>query len=165
MIVSKNQNAVNAILSEYQKAILELQSVIQNISDEDLVFIIDSETDNSDCKSIQTILAHVVNSGYSYCIYIRKLKNENIDHPDELNRKSISEYIKDLNDVLKFTYDTFSTISDNDLEKFDESEKMRTSWDQLYDIEQMMEHAIVHVLRHRRQIENFKAKLLNVNGL
>jgi uncharacterized damage-inducible protein DinB len=159
MIVSKNQNAVNAILSEYQKAILELQSVIQNISDEDLAFIIDSETNNSDCKSIQTILAHVVSSGYSYCIYIRKLKNENIVRPEKINRKSISEYKKDLDDVLKFTYDTFSTISDNDLEKFDESEKMKTSWNQLYDIEQMMEHAIVHVLRHRRQIENFKAQL------
>jgi uncharacterized damage-inducible protein DinB len=159
MIANKNKNAVNAILSEYQKAILELQSVIINISDEDLAFVIDPKTDNSDCRSIQTILAHVVSSGYSYCIYIRKLKNENIVRPEKINRKSVSEYKKDLDDVLKFTYDTFSSISDNDLEKFDESEKMRTSWNQLYDIEQMMEHAIVHVLRHRRQIENFKTQL------
>lgn len=159
MIANKNKNAVNAILSEYQKAILELQSVILNISDEDLAFVIDPKTNNSDCRSIQTILAHVVSSGYSYCIYIRKLKNENIVRPEKINRKSVFEYKKDLDDVLKFTYDTFSSISDNDLEKFDESEKMRTSWNQLYDIEQMMEHAIVHVLRHRRQIENFKTQL------
>jgi hypothetical protein len=33
---------------------------------------------------------------------------------------------------------------------------MMTSWGQLYDIEQLMEHAIVHVLRHRRQIEQYK---------
>jgi uncharacterized damage-inducible protein DinB len=159
MIANKNKNAVNAILSEYQKAILELQNVILNISDEDLAFVINPKTDNSDCRSIQTILAHVVSSGYSYCIYIRKLKNENIVRPEKINRKSVSEYKKDLDDVLMFTYDTFSSISDNDLEKFDESEKMRTSWNQLYDIEQMMEHAIVHVLRHRRQIENFKTQL------
>lgn len=159
MIASKNKNAVNAILSEYQKAILELQSVIQNISDEDLAFIIDSKTNDPDCKSIQTVLAHVVSSGYSYCIYIRELKKESIDRPEKTNRKTVSEYKKDLDDVLEFTYDTFSTISDNNIEKFDESEKMRTSWKQLYDIEQMMEHAIVHVLRHRRQIENFKAQL------
>jgi uncharacterized damage-inducible protein DinB len=159
MIANKNKNAVNAILSEYQKAILELQSVILNISDEDLAFVIDPKTNNSDCRSIQTILAHVVSSGYSYCIYIRKLKNENIVRPEKINRKSVSEYKKDLNDVLKFTYDTFSTILDNDLEKFNESEKMKTSWNQLYDIEQIMEHAIVHVLRHRRQIEKFKTQL------
>lgn len=159
MIASKKKNAVNAILSEYQKAILELQSVIQNISDEDLTSIIDLKTNDPDCKSIQTVLAHVVSSGYSYCIYIRKWKNENIVRPGKINRKTVSEYKKDLDNVLQFTYDTFSTISDNDLEKFDESEKMRTSWNQLYDIEQMMEHAIVHVLRHTRQIENFKAQL------
>ena len=159
MIASKNKNAVNAVLSEYQKAILELQAVIKNISDEDLAFIVDSKTNNPDCKSIQTVLAHIVSSGYSYCIYIRELKNENIIRPGKINRKSVSEYIKDLDDVLQFTYDTFSTIFDNDLERFDESEKMKTSWKQLYDIEQMMEHAIVHVLRHRRQIENFKAQL------
>lgn len=159
MIASKKKNAVNAILSEYQKAIFELQSVIQNISDEDLASIIDSKTNDPDCKSIQTVLAHVVSSGYSYCIYIRELKKENIDRPEKINRKTVSEYKKDLDDVLQFTYDTFSTISDNDLEKFDESEKMKTSWKQLYDIEQMMEHAIVHVLRHRRQIENFKTQL------
>ncbi|WP_268846972.1 DinB family protein [Flavobacterium aestivum] len=159
MIATKKRNAVNAILAEYQKAILELQSVIQNISDEDLAFIIDTETKDPDCKSIQTVLAHVVSSGYSYCIYIRELKNEGITRPEKINRKSVSEYKKDLDDVIQFTYDTFSNISDNEIEKFDESEKMRTSWKQLYDIEQMMEHAIVHVLRHRRQIENFKTQL------
>jgi uncharacterized damage-inducible protein DinB len=159
MIATKKKNAINAILSEYQKAIFELQSVIQNISDEDLAFIIDSNTNDPDCKSIQTVLAHVVSSGYSYCIYIRELKNEGTTRPEKINRKSASEYKKDLDDVIQFTYDTFSTISDNEIEKFEESEKMRTSWKQLYDIEQMMEHAIVHVLRHRRQIENLKTQL------
>lgn len=34
--------------------------------------------------------------------------------------------------------------------------KIFTSWNQVYDIEQVTEHAIVHILRHRRQIEKFK---------
>jgi len=29
-------------------------------------------------------------------------------------------------------------------------------WGQRYDLEQLLEHAIVHVLRHRRQIERLK---------
>jgi hypothetical protein len=33
-----------------------------------------------------------------------------------------------------------------------------TAWGQVYDFEQFMEHAIVHVLRHRRQIERFLIK-------
>lgn len=155
----KNKNAVNALLSEYEKAILELQNVIQNISNEDLIFLVNPETNNPDCKSIQTILAHVVSSGYSYCIYIRNFRNENILRPQKMNRKSISEYIFDLDNVIKFTHDTFSAISDDELERFTESEKMKTSWKQVYDIEQIMEHAIVHILRHRRQIENFKIQM------
>jgi hypothetical protein len=35
-----------------------------------------------------------------------------------------------------------------------------TGWGQHYDIEQMMEHAIVHVLRHRRQVEKFVEKII-----
>ena len=33
--------------------------------------------------------------------------------------------------------------------------KMRVRWGPVYDLEQMLEHAIVHILRHRRQIERF----------
>ena len=32
-------------------------------------------------------------------------------------------------------------------------------WSGRYDVEQLMQHAIVHVLRHRRQIERFKMLL------
>ena len=31
--------------------------------------------------------------------------------------------------------------------------KMPTPWGTTYTLEQMLEHAIVHILRHRRQIE------------
>jgi uncharacterized damage-inducible protein DinB len=154
-----NQNAVSALLAEYKKAIRELQHVIQDISETDLVLVIDNETQNPDCKSIQTILSHVISSGYSYCIYIQNSKNINSMRPEKVNRTSIVEYINDLEDVLKFTNNTLATLSDNDLEEHDNTKKIITSWEQIYDIEQLMEHAIVHVLRHRRQVENFKIAL------
>jgi hypothetical protein len=157
--MTNNRNAVDALLSEYEKAILELKNVIKNISNEDLVFVIDSKTNNPDCKSIQTVLSHIISSGYSYCIYIRNFRNENILRPEKINRKVSSEYLIDLDNVIKFTQETFSEISNDELERFTESEKINTSWKQTYDIEQMMEHAIVHVLRHRRQIENFKVQI------
>ncbi|HLP50255.1 MAG TPA: DinB family protein [Chitinophagales bacterium] len=31
--------------------------------------------------------------------------------------------------------------------------QMKTAWGQQYDFEQLLEHAIVHVMRHKRQIE------------
>jgi uncharacterized damage-inducible protein DinB len=161
MIDKTNQNAVHALLAEYKKAINELRHVIQDISETNLVFVIDNETQNPDCKSIQTILSHVISSGYSYCIYIQNSKNINSKRPDKVNRTSIVDYIKDLDNVLEFTNNTLATLSDNDLEEQDNTKKIITSWGQIYDIEQLMEHAIVHVLRHRRQIEKFKIVLSN----
>ena len=32
---------------------------------------------------------------------------------------------------------------------------IKSRWSVIYDVEQLMEHAIVHILRHRRQIEKF----------
>jgi uncharacterized damage-inducible protein DinB len=159
MIDKTNQNAVHALLAEYKKAINELRHVIQDISETDLVLVIDNETQNPDCKSIQTTLSHVISSGYSYCIYIQNSKNINSKRPEKVNRTSIVDYIKDLDDVLEFTYNTFANLSDYDLEELNNTKKIITSWGQLYDIEQLMEHAIVHVLRHRRQIEKFKTAL------
>lgn len=153
---NKPQNAVHSLLAEYKKIIIELQSVIAAISDADLIAIVDHETQNPDCKSIQTILAHVVRSGYSYCVYIRNFRGDESQRPEKVNRFSVSEYQKDLDMVLAFTEETFVTIGDDELEEYENSKKMLTAWGQLYDIEQLMEHAIVHVLRHRRQIEKFK---------
>jgi len=35
---------------------------------------------------------------------------------------------------------------------------MIVRWGPQYDLEQLLEHAVVHILRHRRQIEKFAAK-------
>ncbi|MEP6927750.1 MAG: hypothetical protein ABI834_08940 [Ginsengibacter sp.] len=64
-----------------------------------------------------------------------------------------------MNDVFNFTIDTFKNINDNALQQFDNSKKIITSWGQVYTIEQITEHAIVHILRHRRKIEKFKLAL------
>ena len=152
----KKQNAVLAFLEEYKKAINELQIIISDVSSQELIEIVDPRTANPECRSIQTILTHVVSSGYSYCVYIQNHRNIDSKRPGQELRLSCSEYSNDLNQVLEFTNQTFSSIYDHELEMFNNSQKITTRWGQIYDIEQMMEHAIVHVLRHRRQIENFK---------
>ena len=43
-----------------------------------------------------------------------------------------------------------------DLSEEDQSAMhIQSGWGQVYDFEQLFEHAIVHVMRHRRQIERF----------
>ena len=152
----KTKNAVNAILEVYQNVIEDLQFSIKNISADNLIKVVDLQTSNPDCKSIQTILAHVISSGYSYCVYIQNSLGKDVKRPEKILRLSVDEFINDLNKVIEFTQETFIEIYDFELEKFENSKKIKTSWQQTYDIEQMMEHAIVHVLRHKRQIEKFK---------
>ena len=156
---NKRQNAVNALLAEYKKAIIELQNVIEDLDESELITIVDPLTDNPDCKSIQTILAHVVRSGYSYAVYIQNHRNVNSKRPEKTFRLSANEFKNDLDKVLQFTCDTFSTIYDDELEEFENVKKIKTLWGQFYDIEQLMEHAIVHILRHRLQIEKFITSL------
>jgi hypothetical protein len=48
------------------------------------------------------------------------------------------------------------------LEELDNEKKILTRWGQVFDYDQLLEHAIVHILRHRRQIERFKIMLKSV---
>jgi hypothetical protein len=158
----QNKNAINALLNEYEKAIVELQKVIKNISSDNLVQVLDVHTKNPDCISIQTILTHVVAAGYSYCVYIQNSRNIEAKRPERVPKTSALKYSKQLDDVLAYTYKTFLTIDDEEIEIIDNAKKISTFWGQLYDIEQLMEHSIVHVLRHRRQIEKFKIQLSSI---
>ncbi|SMO52689.1 DinB family protein [Solitalea koreensis] len=159
MTHSTTKGAVNALLGEYERAISELRQTISDISEAELNTIVDNTTLDPNCKSIQTILAHVVRAAYSYAIYIQKLKGSDMERPSLLFRKTIGEFQQDLNDAFYFTTEVFKNINDGDLEEFDDSKKILSPWGQRYDIEQMMEHAIVHILRHRRQINKFKQLL------
>lgn len=153
------KGAVGGLLDEYEKVINELKTVIENVSPSQLITIVDNDTTDPCCRSIQTVLTHVVSSGYSYAVYIRHLKQSEGKRPDEILRLHSADYQKELDAVFEYTCNTFDRIKDDELEEFDNEKKIHTSWGQQYDIEQMMEHAIVHVLRHRRQIERF------LNGL
>ena len=150
------QGAIGALLDEYERAIADLLHTITDISAEELVRIVDDKTTDPRCKSVQTILSHVVSSGYNYALYIRQVLGEKVEFTNDVFHPDVNDYQGDLNDVFSFTEDTFNNIREDQVEQFDEDKKIHTRWGQAYDIEQMTEHAIVHILRHRRQIEKFK---------
>lgn len=75
---------------------------------------------------------------------------------------------EDLDRIFQLTEKVFEKIRKEALEQSEGSLKILTGWGQRYDIEQLMEHAIVHVLRNQRlipkiQIEGFEEKALD-NG-
>lgn len=143
-------------MDEYEKAINELITVISDISGSDLIEIVDAETKDPDCQSIQTILSHVVHSGFGYAHYIYTYKGHINCRPDKTLYADVSEYIEDLKKLISFNKNIFAGIEDSELEEYENKLKIKVPWGQSYDIEQLMEHAIVHILKHRRQIERFK---------
>lgn len=159
MTEPNRQGAIGALLDIYEQSISELQNLIAGIPDSALTIITDPKTTDEDCKSIQTILAHVVNSGYGYATSIHNLKGHNSLRPDKLLRSTIKEYQQDLSSVFSYTENVFKEIKNSELEEYNEALKIKTRWGQSYDIEQLTEHAIVHILRHKRQINNIMKRL------
>ncbi len=150
------QGAIGALLDEYERAVSDLKKVIERIPDHALTIITDPQTTDENCKSIQTILSHVVHSGYGYATYIHNVKGHNMLRPGKTFHLTIKEYLQDLTNIFSFTENIFKEFNNEEVEQSDDSLKIKTGWGQSYDIEQLTEHAIVHVLRHRRQIERFK---------
>lgn len=156
------QGAVGALLDEYERAISELKDTISTLDEKSFKVIVDNETLDKDCVSIQSILLHVVNSGYGYAIRIRKQfadtlgkDRENI----EINTPHVA--YRELEDMFAYTLETLenkSNITHEDIL----NNIMKVTWGQSYDFEQLIEHAIVHILRHRRQIEIFKLKIFSL---
>lgn len=155
----RDNGAIGAILDEYEKALLELQDLIVDISSEELSVIVDKKTKDPDCKSIQTILSHVVQSGYAYIIYVRKAKGEKIEFPEKVLLPTTSDYHAALQTMFKVNEQLFVDYPNLKIEELNNGKKIITNWGQIYDVEQILEHAIVHILRHRRQIERFLIKL------
>lgn len=147
--------SVKALLDEYKKAINELIAIIKPLNEKSLSMIVDSNTKDPDCKSIQTILSHIVCSGYGYTIYIENSIGANKPRLERQTFNNVNQYIDQLNSMFEYCENFFKSNKNLTIEQTDNSKKITVNWGQQYDIEQLLEHAIVHILRHRRQIENF----------
>jgi len=151
----RDNGAVGALLDEYEKAINELRELTGHLTDEKMKQIVDRETKDPHCVSIQSILGHVIRSGYNYVVSIRKNLGENMEYRTIPVFNTVNEYLEELMHMFEFNERLFMDYPGIELEEFDENKKITSRWGQKYDVEQLFEHAIVHVLRHRRQIERF----------
>ena len=149
--------AVSAMMDEYERAAREFQSLIREIGADEFTHIVDTETADEACRSIQTVSRHVVMAGYGYANYIRAqfslaaepVSREPISHAELSGAidKMLAYTVETLDGKWEMTDDEISGIVIN------------SGWGVTYDLEQLLEHAIVHVLRHRRQIEKFLLRI------
>jgi uncharacterized damage-inducible protein DinB len=159
----RDNGAVGALLDEYEKSILELKDLLGSINDNQLIQVVDHETKDEDCRSIQTVMAHVISAGYNYTDTIQNKYVRRIEYKKKDLKSTIEEYRSALIDMFEYAENLFLENPNLPIEEGNDNNKMHVSWGQSYDIEQLMEHAIVHILRHRRQIERFLLKISSTN--
>ena len=155
----RDNGAVGALLDEYERALVDLYKTMDGITREELVAVVDEETMDPNCESIQTVLMHVLRAGYWYALEVKMEMGEKIYVRELTFFDSTKEYKEELVKMFAFNEQLFMDYPDLNLEESDPKKKILVKWGQRYDIEQLFEHAIVHVLRHRRQIERFLQKL------
>jgi uncharacterized damage-inducible protein DinB len=140
-------------MDEYERAAWELRDLIERIPEDDFARIVDSQTKDEDCRSVQTIMSHVVRSGYGYADYIREQLSIASSRPQPrlLSRR---ESLEQLEAALRYTAETLEDRWEMSAEEIS-GIVIKSRWGAIYDAEGLLEHAIVHLLRHRRQIEKF----------
>jgi uncharacterized damage-inducible protein DinB len=157
------QGPLGALMDEYERAAEELKNVLKIIDLKDYVAIVDSATNDPDCASIQTIMNHVVKAGYGYANYIRQQFGDFwIERKEQYELPTPKLAIEELDKMLFYTVETLTNKWDLNLDDVIHH-KIKSRWGQEYDLEQLLEHAIVHILRHRRQIEKFLGQLQENN--
>jgi len=144
--------AIGALMDEYERAASDLITILEKLPADKFNKIYDPKTEDEDCRSIKSILNHVVDAAYRYANQIR-IFLALVPVKAEFKIDNTNEAIRAFNKVLTFTANSiegFWNLSDDQIL----ATRQQTKWG-LYDIEMMFEHAIVHLLRHRRQIEKF----------
>ncbi len=143
--------AIGALMDEYERAVLEIKNVVNDVGEDDFVKIFDEQTENEDCRSVQTIISHVVSSCFGYADSIREVFSM-AAQPFEPKQLSKREAAERLDAAMKYTAETLDgkwRMTDAEIT----ATVMKGEY--VENLEQLLEHAIVHVLRHRRQIEKF----------
>jgi uncharacterized damage-inducible protein DinB len=160
MLNLSRQGIIGALLDEYQNVIDDLKTHIANLTDTELATIVDTQTSNKDCVSIQSVLTHIIWCSYNYVTMIDMHRNDAAANwTKRVTYSTIADYNAALDTAFEHNVRFFENINDSEMAQFAPENKLTTFWGQLYDYEQLMEHAIVHVSRHRRQIQKFIAIL------
>jgi uncharacterized damage-inducible protein DinB len=146
------KGAIGSLLDEYEKALHELKSVLRNVDESFYARVVEGEA--AHCCSIQIIMNHVVRAGYGYSKYIRDaLSIASLPIEDKQIPQAAIE--AEIDRMFAYTAAIFERsdrqITDDEMEEI----FFKTRWGVDYNIDQLFEHAIVHILRHRRQIEKF----------
>jgi len=143
--------SVGALMDEYERAALEMKHVLSQMTEAE--YTADANAIIVGLESIKALTGHVLSSGYGYATYVSAAFGKPIERPNA-PPAPYAEIASRLDDMLAFTDAVLKphyTIPEEQLDTI----TMMAPWNIPYTLDQMLEHAVCHIHRHRRQMEKF----------
>jgi hypothetical protein len=147
--------AFGALMDEYARAAEDFCRVVEgfDLSRFDAL----RASDDPDTVSARAICLHVIGASHRYAHYIRKARGVDFVEryqADPARLHSPREVRALLAEGITFTEETVEPLlkaTEQDVQAL----SFTVRWGPQYDPEMMLEHAICHLLRHRRQLERW----------
>lgn len=144
-----------ALMDEYARAADDFCRTVEALPEGALDW--ERPSDDPDTASVRWLCAHCCGAARRYADYIRKARGLPHDEkfvftPSQL--ETASDVRTRLTEALRYTEGAIEGLYEAD-EATVAALTFPVRWGPIYDPEMILEHAIVHLLRHRRQIERW----------
>lgn len=149
MTTRYRKGTMGVLADEYEDAIEQLKNVLKNLPAKKFNAVLDPSVYKT-FQSPKGIMEHILRAGFGYSNYMRRKLSKKATRPKPVI-KTPADAITQLDNMFQHTLETFEgnwNLSYNETISID----IKTPW-AIYNLESMIEHAIIHVLRHCRQIK------------
>ncbi len=150
--------AFGALLAEYARAAEDFVRVVESF--EPAAFVTERPSDDPDTRSPQAVCAHACGAARRYADYIRKARGLPHDERYEQDPSAVrapTAVRGVLASALRYTEAAVEGLPGVDAATLT-ALRFPVRWGPIYDPEMILEHAIVHLLRHRRQLERWNRR-------
>jgi hypothetical protein len=147
--MSMSDPVKQALIDELDRAFVEFSVMVRELPADLYDLIVPGED-----GSIRAILGHVVSAGYGHVRSVAEACGATPAAPRFSDPSSLTDpetFIAALLDVGRYARESLRDVTDHALEHT----RFESRWGQVYDGEQMMEHATCHPGRHARQLRRF----------
>ena len=144
-----------ALMDEYARAAVDLCRVVESF--DAAAFAVERPSDDPNTVSPRAICLHIYGAARRYSDYIRKARglphDEKFAAPEDAIARA-ADLRPRLAEAMRYTEGAIEGLHGVDEETM-MALKFPVRWGPTYDPEMLLEHAVVHLLRHRRQLERW----------
>jgi hypothetical protein len=144
------------LMDEYARAAVDFCNVVEALAPAKFTDDVKPDSD-PDCVSIRKLCVHVLSSAHGYGSHLLRAMGVEVPPPPSIDENSIKlpAAVRPL--LAQHIRRTEGIVADivKLPEKQQEALVVRPRWALPMQVDLLLEHAIVHLLRHRRQIERW----------